>query len=494
MSWIGSSLIAHIAREDRGRVVGVEDSLNIEPNKLKWYRITRLHQLGVPALFVDLSKNISAELMIATQTVGVNTNSYHTIVYIPTALFDKRRLNDTEVLVAQLDHFHNLLFYVSSSPHTKLILILPSIKRVRQSPVQCSWIRTFERVLLSRNSGITSASLVSVGETCGPWSDPLYDVIASNSLSSCCWYILDLTKKLYLYINSKEKEWKPAEDCPQDFDTVSSLKVKERQMEDWRESYTKYLSLQTQNVTVGHYLMFNSHYRWGAKAQANKMSYIADWYLSAMKYTQSNLTIFHDHLEQGFQNRLILYSQGRTAFVKVKSLNKRISHDQRFYMTFDYLLDHPEIHQIVMTDIRDTVFKSDPMRAMSMIGDYLFIDNDGPFYFRVSDLKWLKQMTEVCYEWSPFLEETLFMYGCFDNGFIGGSRQMMLSVLSHMIVLLNKADISSVCDQVTANIVAHGFFYESMYAGYPLTSGFMTGITGPQGVCIKHKPREIKRV
>jgi hypothetical protein len=157
-------------------------------------------------------------------------------------------------------------------------------------------------------------------------------------------------------------------------------------------------------------------------------------------------------------------------------------------MTYNYLLDHPEINYLIMTDIRDTIFLNDPFRAMAAIGDYFFIDNDVPFYTRVRDVPWLKQMTRLCYDDPKLTRETLLLRGCFDNGFIGGTRHVMLTALSKMSHLLKKAYKGAVCDQVTANIVYHLDFYDRVYAGYPLTSGFMLDISGPTGVCIKHKP------
>lgn len=504
MSWIGSALVAHAVEKNKEEIISAEDLLVIESDRLKWYRVTQLHQLGVTVRFINLARSIEAVMKevingkTSSHSITSSATSIHHIVYIPTSLFDKRRVNDTELLASQLDGFHNLLFYLTLHPETRLALVVPSVESLLLPTRQSLWVKAFERLLSSRER-LANVTIIRVGRVCGAWSDyPQYEVIADD----CCWYISDLVKKLYHKMTQRKEEeeeewcirWK-TDQCPKDYNSCTQTppELRVKQVMEWRRSYEEYLSLQTRNVTVGHYLMFGSHYRWGEKAPPNRMSYIAEWYLSAMKHTSSSIVIFHDSLRPGFQERLISYSPERTELVQVGSLNKRISHDQRFYMTYNYLLDHPEIHLLVTTDIRDTVFKSDPMRAMGMIGDYLFIDNDSPLYFRVHDLKWLKQMTETCYDSAlPFIEETLFMYGCYDNGFIGGSRHVMLSVLSRMILFLDSADISSVCDQVTANIVAHGFFYESLYAGYPLTSGFMTGIAGPQGVCVKHKPRVIK--
>ena len=227
-------------------------------------------------------------------------------------------------------------------------------------------------------------------------------------------------------------------------------------------------------------------YRWGPKAHGNQIQYFSEWYLSAKQHG-NDIVIFHDHLSVNLQQN-ITRDYAKTEFVKVKPLNKRIAHDQRFYMTYDYLLAHPEVKYLVMTDIRDCIFPNDPIKTMSVLGDYFFIDNDIPFFRSVSEVPWLYQMTHICYDSSELIYEAVRLRGCFDNGFIGGTRHVMLTVLSRMTLLLDTADIKAVCDQVTANIVYHGYFYKHVYAGYPLTSSFMTGISGPIGVAVKHKP------
>ena len=42
--------------------------------------------------------------------------------------------------------------------------------------------------------------------------------------------------------------------------------------------------------------------------------------------------------------------------MKYFPVNKRIAHDQRFYMIYDYLLKNPDISNFVTADLRDVVF------------------------------------------------------------------------------------------------------------------------------------------
>lgn len=467
MSLIGARLSLYIHNQQCSDITSLEDPVSIEPNPLQWYRWTQLHLSGISKLYFA--------------NIGINfttTNSH--IIYIPTMLF-KNDLDFT-LLSSQFNFLNKLLLLATN--RAKVTVVIPSVS---DDVIMMGWLFAFEQLVNAYQSNLDIA-LVKVGHTYGPWMEHYDNIVQLN-----CWYVDDIVKKIYHISNRQEycKEWN-IETCPiTQYEKPCEITTQNKglaQTISWSLKYDSYISNdQVRNVIAGHYLIFVQQYRWGHKAPPNQVNYFSEWYLSAKQFG-NDIVIFHDHLSSDLQQN-VTKDYPKTEFVKVKPINRRILHDQRFYMTYKYLLSHPEIKYLVMTDIRDCIFHNDPIKTMSIVGDYFFIDNDVPFYRTVKDIRWLYQMTYICYDLTKFLREVVQLTGCFDNGFMGGTRHVMLSVLSRMILLLDTAYNKAVCDQVTANIVYHGYFYKHVYAGYPLTSSFMTGISGPVGVSVKHKPK-----
>ena len=59
---------------------------------------------------------------------------------------------------------------------------------------------------------------------------------------------------------------------------------------------------------------------------------------------------------------LIELYPGHVEFVKVNGLNGRSTNDARFYEEYDYLLSHPEINKVMLTDCRDVIFLKDHLK------------------------------------------------------------------------------------------------------------------------------------
>ena len=63
----------------------------------------------------------------------------------------------------------------------------------------------------------------------------------------------------------------------------------------------------------------------------------------------------------------------------------------------------------------------------------------------------------------------------------------MLSLLSHILLYLDTASFSGVCDMTTANAVYYTHYYDRIYSGYPFSGSYFTGIHLQQGVAVTHK-------
>lgn len=536
MNTIGSSLVLYIKGHTHHSVVAMEDSVVIDTQEYKWAKVSELASINVTTLFVDFTKDLQKYFdkglsMLKEEARKIrerkeilkerNGNGNHymqqgertenvritekqskikdtlNIVFIPTSIFTDQNNQEAiniHLITSQLDSLHKLLYFTkrqSSFITATFSLILPIGGKeihVRGDIWENMFLNLFKAHIKMDTDTTFIYKLVRVSD------NGFLDENNENNSEAfdrtrcdCNNLILDeITSKKFGNQSKMTKDGRIEQHIVLLNYTCCYNKL---HMDNSLFNTTK--ASKKSNITVGHYLSFTSHYRWGRRAPTNSMYYMADWLMTAHKYTpdNSNIIIFHDHLNDVFQSRLSTYYP-RVKFQRVHSLNRRILHDQRFYMTYNYLLLHPEVQYIVITDIRDTIFMNDPFSRMSTIGrNYFFIDNDSPFRFSVSDLPWLGQMTRLCYP-SPISDESMYMYGCYDNGFMGGTRSIMLGALIRILMLLDSADLWSVCDQVTSNLIVHEYMYDIVYAGYPLTAGFMTGMNGPYGIAVKHKPYE----
>ena len=204
---------------------------------------------------------------------------------------------------------------------------------------------------------------------------------------------------------------------------------------------------------------------------------------------KADIVIIHNSMSDDAVRKLLVACPS-CHFKHGDPVNMRIAHDQRIYLLYDYLLDNPDIEYLVTTDIRDVAFYADPFKAMKEIGDYIYIGYDVPYYSAsLKNIRWIRGMLTICYPKlkDPEKEEVLNLYGLFNSGTLGGSRHVLLSLLSRMVLYLDTASLKGVCDMVTTNVVLHLHEYNHVYAGYPFSGSFLTGVAGQQGVTVWHK-------
>ena len=88
-------------------------------------------------------------------------------------------------------------------------------------------------------------------------------------------------------------------------------------------------------------------------------------------------------------------------------------------------------------------------------------------------------------------EEVFNLYGVFNSGIMGGSRHIMLALLSRIMLYLDIASLGAVCDMTGANAAFHLHDYDRIYSGYPFSTPLAIGIYSQQGVGVTHKPGEV---
>ena len=164
----------------------------------------------------------------------------------------------------------------------------------------------------------------------------------------------------------------------------------------------------------------------------------------------------------------------------------------RYYILHDYLVKNLDIKRLFITDARDVQLWRSPFDLMDKLGnDMLYIGQSSPFYMKSADDKsWIKSVLGRCYGQKIYTSERTAVHNrwtLYNAGILGGNRDMMLLVLSRVHEWLDKANKGQNCNMATINIVAHKYFFDDIFVGYPLQSGFKIEIAGPFGQAVKHK-------
>ena len=474
MSFHGA-MIANYLHDKYCSVTVIEDSINIEPVPIKWYRWT---YLPVRKEFVDFTHDINKLKNV------LNTSKADSVLYIPTGIIDihdPARVN--QVGTSTMAHFQKFLSITSEVPSVKQIILFSTVDDELGSnfkAIHKTWMSSLEQMLIyfhhQIKDGENNIALIKVNGVFGPSK-------GTTESTDKCWYIDSVADLVYDVTHTLMSDFTMIDLTAKcEHDITHGIAVTER----WIKDYEIYSKKQTRNVVSGAVIVYDSKAKWRAgSARSNDHNYLKPFVLSAMKLQKVEILIIHNTLTDTQKYEKACPS---CLFVKYSPVNKRIAHDQRFYMIYDYLLKNPDISNFVTADLKDVVFYSDPFKIMNEIGDYFYVSYDVPIQQYLRNMGWIKHMLKKCYPLIKLEDEVYDLYGGFNSGVMGGSRHVMLTLLSRIILYLDIASINGVCDMVTANVVYHLQDYERIYAGYPFTGSFMIRVSGPQGCAIKHKP------
>uniref|UniRef100_A0A1X7U8P4 Uncharacterized protein n=1 Tax=Amphimedon queenslandica TaxID=400682 RepID=A0A1X7U8P4_AMPQE len=129
---------------------------------------------------------------------------------------------------------------------------------------------------------------------------------------------------------------------------------------------------------------------------------------------EADILIIHNTLSDDVVEKLLAACP--SCHIKHKDpVNMHISHDQRLYLLYDYLLNNPDIDYLVITDIRDVSFFADPFKVMKETGD------------KMETLLWLQKMLIICF---PNLKDAernkIFnLYGILNSDTLGRPRRIL---------------------------------------------------------------------
>ena len=219
--------------------------------------------------------------------------------------------------------------------------------------------------------------------------------------------------------------------------------------------------------------------------KANDFRYMSAWYDSLINQGLQAV-IFHDGLSQEFMD--LIEPQ---VFLKKVLLGDHSMNDERFLHYMRYIESRPNIKRVLLTDISDVVFLRNPFDLMRLLGDRLYIGEDRLISPTVGSNGWLQNKLIKCYG-LDFDEhgdtKSLSKFSVVYNaGVIGGPRNVVLRFLRKLTTVLNTSPTNKNCNMAAVNYIAHKYFDDIVFSGFPLTSSFAEFELVSPGVYLAHK-------
>ena len=462
MSHIGARL-GYKHYEYNKSVIVTEDIINVNRINIKWYRWSKLSTLLQPFIYSYHSKeSVTAVLM---------KHSPKHLAYIPTGLYDIKTDDKLWTSSSYYKIINNVLSMLESVKmmNTPMIVVLPNNVNGRWSRILNRTIQSYTSV----NNLDHRITVISTDVLYGPWED--YEEVVESKYRSKVNYVDNVAIRI---MNTLYKD---------EIRSMISVKESKYITKLWINEFRNEQKLMNKKDLVsGATLMFN--YCYHCFFYSSDYDYIKDWFLSAVKY-DLDILLIHSSFSDELQSKLKL-AHNKTRFLQSDCVNTKAATDQRFYILYEYLLNHSEINRIVFTDQRDVRFLNDPFKIMDGIGnDLLYVGHDDDRCINSVDDSFIRKQLKSCfpkYSGTIIEKELLGLSGCFNSGVLGGSRLTMLTLLAHMIVIFQSTNYR-VCDMIAVGLPAHTDLYDIVFTLYPFNNGFDSKTEGPFGLAVKHK-------
>ena len=380
-----------------------------------------------------------------------------TVVYIPSLLYNAIHENssfDVKFITSMLKGFTSFLEEIRNYNKIKVVFIVPKGENLFSSQHSTA-IRIFSSILSAYQTAYkTRMSFISFNVT---KCDAPHNLLCCNHE--------ELTKVLTRTLLDRGTT------------TCSELQL---QCSGQFQSDSLYFSSERRDVIT------STHFTGGrSKFKKDSFAFMKGFFMTAV-HLNLQILIFHDGLGTNFQKNLKSFYD-RTEIVKIKGLNGRSMNDGRFYILYDYLLNHPEVRSIALQDIRDGIFVGNPFNVMDAIGDVLYMGMDRSFYVSAYDHFWLrKRLYPNCHQ-NELTRDAVHYHPFYNAGTIGGTRDVMLTFLTRLIKYFDKSPHHLNCNMATVSVVVHNHFFDHSYSGYPFQGYMETGIGIPRGLAIRHK-------
>ena len=475
-SFLGASISVYL-KDINYNVIPIENMNSIPHEPMGWQRWNYLvkNDLLLQKVFYYDDKEIILLL---------KANKPDAIVYIPSLVFDgqyegnlpyKSKLN---TLSTALKDFVRLLEIVRLNYiHTKIIF--PTLPETFGYSIQTAWLKAFQLLLSSyEHVYYMNVAFIKVSGVYGPWQGhgEKYDF----PRSSMCYNIRDVCQEI---VKLMETSNRCVERTLDKCETSKNSEVGLKLTFDWVAEY-KISQIEDRSVIMSQYFTSVESTQYHKQFSNSNFRFMQKWFSTAAKLGVK-LVIFHDGISDQFQKDLKDY-YSNVEFVKVDGFRGRTQNDVRYYLQYDYLIEHPEISRIITTDMRDVAFLANPFDVMMEIGDYLYVGVDNSFHLSAWSNKGVSSQMKICHSKDLDMKE-VELQPFFNSGVTGGTRHYMLAYLTQMIWYFNRAPPRNNCNMATVAVVYHRHFRDVIFSGYPFQSAYKIGIIGPKFVAIKHK-------
>ena len=446
---IGYNMATRLQATGKGNeVVLVEDYVGIELDSSdeKWFFIDKLRKEELNVNFKSFKSKKKIKDMLRQHMPQLNT-----VMYILSGSYQNVHLHDIygipnySTLLTSFTHLLDTLVSENDFKQTRIVLI---VDVSRNEALQKEIVKLFGLILLSyKNSHSIDATLVEVGScvdnNCGTF----------ENLATFVMYGSDLPE------------------------TNSCSKYKFNRNPP---SITKDKSLQSQDVLFTTYFTHNKQFVRPYKE--NSFQFLKGFYMTAKKHNLK-IVMYHDEVSEKFQSSLLSYYNNITFIQYTGKYHHRTINDARFYIMYEYLLDHPEVDQIILQDLRDGIFYLDPFKVMTLIGD---------FFYSGMDISFRKE------RWKPYqrcegnfgteYRDIPRLYPMLNAGSIGGTRSKVLGFLTLAVYFFETLfPASKNCNMDLVDFVTHQYLYDTMFTGYPFQAFMQIGLASTPGTALRHK-------
>lgn len=214
----------------------------------------------------------------------------------------------------------------------------------------------------------------------------------------------------------------------------------------------------------------------------NSFQFVKGFVVTAKQHN-ARIVLYYDRMDPKYKESLLEY-YSNIEFIHYRGdFHHRTINDARFYILYDYLLAHPEIERIILQDLRDGIFFTDPFKVMELAGDYLFVGMDVSFHLNMN-----KNYKHCERKMNHIENASTRYYPMLNAGSMGGTRHVVLAFLKQMVKAFDDIFPSRLnCNMDAFDFVTHYYFKDLMFSGYPFQGFMQLKLASPRGIAIRHK-------
>ena len=212
----------------------------------------------------------------------------------------------------------------------------------------------------------------------------------------------------------------------------------------------------------------------------NSFQFVKGFVVTAKRYN-AHIVLYYDQIDPSYKKRLLTFYPNIEFIQYTGNFYKKSINDARFFIMYDYMKKHPEIDRIILQDLRDGIYLTDPFEVMELAGDYLYVGMDVSFRRDFIGYK-------ICEKNHKDLFTRPRPYPMMNAGTLGGTRHMVMDFLEELIKSFNEIfPLRIDCNMDTVDYVAHKYFKDVLFTGYPFQGYMQIGLASPPGIAIRHK-------